>query len=176
MRLLNSSVVFFPGEWCSPGLAAVAAQGLQQTALSGTTAADGSAVQMFNLTLAVKLRNSLPEAPGERSALGFAGVQGSGQTARHGLWRAASCVACNGPPSMAELLPATLAQGSSRRRQRDDPPPVLPGLAAQCLFAAGSGGSMNPCIGLQQAYMLHSTSHNSCSIGVPLSLQAQRAS
>lgn len=66
MQLLNSSVVFFPGEWCSPGLASAAALGLQQKALSGTTAADGSTVQMFNLTLAVEIRNSSAAAAGEQ--------------------------------------------------------------------------------------------------------------
>ncbi len=66
MQLLNSSVVFFPGEWCSPGLATAAAMGLQQKALSGRTAADGSTVQMFNLTLAVQIRNTSADTPGER--------------------------------------------------------------------------------------------------------------
>ncbi|KAI7840569.1 hypothetical protein COHA_005722 [Chlorella ohadii] len=123
MQLLNSSVVFFPGEWCSPGLATAAAMGLQQKALSGRTAADGSTVQMFNLTLAVQIRNTSADTPeGADAGIMSIYVDGSNFTCMQqqpeSTAGAAATVSDAAPQpvySAAEFMAALLAQAAKQQ-------------------------------------------------------------
>lgn len=48
----------FPGEWCTPQLAKAAAFAIEQAAVSGTTVAVGSTIQMLGVVMEVPITSS----------------------------------------------------------------------------------------------------------------------
>ena len=58
MELLNCSIAMFPGEWCTPQLAAAAAFQLEQAAGTGTAVADGSTITTFGIVMEIAITSA----------------------------------------------------------------------------------------------------------------------
>ncbi len=58
MELLNCSIAMFPGEWCTPQLAAAAAYQLEQAAGTGTAVADGSTITTFGIVMEIAITSA----------------------------------------------------------------------------------------------------------------------